>query len=99
MSRRVWLFLLLTLWAGPLAAQEGVYQSITHEVGSTLVLAPDGRFLWQFAYGSLDLMGEGRWTRAADGSVTLDSVPAVTPPRFELVSRGRDAAPGVAVRD
>lgn len=88
-------FLLLS--AAPAAAQEGVYQSETIEVGAQLVLAPDGRFLWQFAYGSLDMLGAGTWARA-DGGVVLTSDAGVVAPRFELVGRRRDDAPGVAVR-
>ena len=103
MARRAWLFLLLSLWAAPLAAQnpaplEGVYQSQTIEVGSGLVLAPDGRFVWQFAYGSLDLSAEGRWARESDGVVVLTSDPTPVAPAFELVGRSRDQQPGVAIR-
>ena len=67
------------------------------EVGSTLALAPSGRFLWIFSSGALDLAAEGRWTRAGDGTVVLNSEP-VRAPRFELVSRSRDDRPGIAVR-
>lgn len=80
------------------APVEGLYQSQMMEVGSQLALARNGRFLWFFSTGALDLMAEGRWTREADGSVLLNSDPPVTPPRFELVGHGRDSAPGVAIR-
>jgi hypothetical protein len=79
-------------------AGEGVYQSRTMEVGSQLILSPSGRFLWVFSYGALDLAGEGRWSREADGTIVLNSDPPVEAPRFELVGRSHDDRPGVAVR-
>ena len=75
-----------------------MYQSRMREVGSQMALAPDGRFLWFFSTGALDLSAEGRWTRDSDGTILLNSDPPVTAPRFELVSRSRDASPGVAIR-
>lgn len=100
---RLGLGLLLAGCAIPLAAQtapdiEGVYQDQVFEVGSQLVLAPNGRFIWMLAYGSLDAMGEGRWTRESDGAILLNSDPPVVPPRLELVSRSRDDQPGIAIR-
>ena len=98
---------LLLLAAVPIAAQappaaavagEGIYQSRMMEVGSQLILSPSGRFLWVFAYGSLDLSGEGRWTREADGTIVLNSDPPVEAPRFELVGRSHDDRPGVSIR-
>jgi len=95
--------LALAASAAPLSAQpaapvEGLYQSQMMEVGSQLALARNGRFLWFFSTGALDLNAEGRWTRAADGSLLLNSDPPVKPPRFELVGHSRDSAPGVAIR-
>lgn len=101
MARRHLLVTLAALLAAPAAAQtpvEGVYQSEVMEVGSQLVLSPDGRFLWLFSTGALDVAAEGRWTRETEGSIRLDSDPAPVAPRFELVGRSRDAQPGVAVR-
>ncbi len=99
--RRIWLGIVVALWAAPAATQaeiEGYYQSEVMEVGSQLALSPDGRFVWVFSTGALDVAAEGRWTRETEGSIRLDSEPAVTAPRFELVGRSRDAQPGVAVR-
>jgi hypothetical protein len=100
---RLGLGLALAGWALPLAAQpappiEGIYQDQVFEVGSQLVLAPNGRFLWMLAYGSLDAMGEGHWNREADGSILLNSDPPVVPPLLELISRSRDDRPGIAIR-
>jgi len=100
---RLGLALALAGCAMPLSAQtaapiEGIYQSRMMEVGSQLALAPDGRFLWFFSAGALDMNAEGRWTRESDGTILLNSDPPVTPPRFELVGRSRDSLPGVAIR-
>src|SRR3954449_11061455 len=99
-SLQLWLALGLAGSAAPLSSQpatpvEGIYQSQMMEVGSQLVLAPDGRFLWFFSTGALDLMAEGRWTRDSDGPVLLNSAPPVVPPRFQLVGHSRDTSPGV----
>jgi hypothetical protein len=40
------------------------------EVGSELLLKPDGRFEYMLAYGALDELASGCWTRNG-GSVTL----------------------------
>src|SRR4051812_23213168 len=101
-STSLWLGVALASCAAPLSAQraspvEGLYQSQMMEVGSQLALARNGRFLWFFSTGALDLTAEGRWTRDADGTLLLNSDPPVTPPRFELVSHSRDSAPGVAI--
>ena len=102
-STSLWLGIAFASCAAPLSAQpaspvEGIYQSQMMEVGSQLALAPNGRFLWFFSTGALDLMAEGRWTRESDGTVLLNSDPPVTPPRFELIGHSRDSAPGVAIR-
>lgn len=39
------------------------YLSGAMETGSELLLRPDGRFEWNFAYGALELAAEGRWHR------------------------------------
>lgn len=103
MARRHLSGILVVLWSAPLTAQpvaeiEGHYHAEVMEVGSQLSLSADGRFVWLFSSGALDVAAEGRWTRETEGSIRLDSAPAVTPPRFELVGRSRDAQPGVAVR-
>ena len=40
------------------------------EMGSELLLRPDGRFQWYLVYGALDLFAEGRW-QEKDGAVLL----------------------------
>jgi len=50
------------------------YLSGLMEVGSELLLTPDGDFQWMIAYGSVDQAAEGRWT--SDGrTVVLTSRP------------------------
>lgn len=50
------------------------------EMGGGIMLAGDGRFLYQIAYGALDETAEGNWTCDSD-TIFLTSDP-VTPPRF-----------------
>jgi hypothetical protein len=46
------------------------YLSGVMEVGSELLLQPDGQFQYVLAYGALDELAEGCWSRAGD-RVTL----------------------------
>lgn len=49
------------------------------EVGSELLLRPDGRFDFALAYGAADYESHGTW-RAVDGAVLLNSDPAAAKP-------------------
>jgi hypothetical protein len=40
------------------------YLSGVHEVGSELLLKPDGRYDWYMSYGSVDQFSKGTWRRA-----------------------------------
>jgi len=61
------------------------------EVGSELLLRPDGQFQFMLVYGALDETGEGTWTR--DGAaVILQSAGVPHPPTVRL-----QGADGVAV--
>jgi hypothetical protein len=77
---------------------EGLYVADIMETATALEIQPGGRFRWMLSVGALDLEAEGLWTRREDGSLLLNSDPPVVPPRFELVSTGRDARDGVLVR-
>lgn len=46
------------------------YLGDVHEVGSELLLRPDGSFEWMLAYGAMDQQARGRWRRE-DGRVLL----------------------------
>lgn len=73
------------------AGEAGTYILERMEMASGLELGADGRFRWGFSYGALDMTAEGRWRRDGD-AVVLDTEPAVTPPRFELI--GTEAGRG-----
>jgi hypothetical protein len=80
------------------APVEGLYVAHRMETASALQLTADGRFEWMFSTGALDMGGEGRWTRGADGVIRLNSDPPVVAPRFELVGNTKSGDPGVLVR-
>ncbi|MDQ8756880.1 tetratricopeptide repeat protein [Sphingosinicella sp. LHD-64] len=67
------------------AGTAGTYIVERMETASALELGEDGRFRWGFSYGALDMIAEGRWRRDGD-AVVLDTEPAVTPPRFEMIA-------------
>lgn len=48
------------------------YLNGLREVGSELLLKPDGRFQWYLSYGAMDQQAEGRWTRA-EGHILLQA--------------------------
>lgn len=73
------------------AGTAGTYIVERMETASALELGEDGRFRWGFSYGALDMMAEGRWRRDGD-AIVLDTEPAVTPPRFEVI--GTDTGRG-----
>ena len=54
-----------------------------HEVGSELVLLPDGRFQYFLAYGAYDENATGDW-RVQGDAVILNTSGGYTPPRFTL---------------
>jgi hypothetical protein len=59
------------------------YLQGVHEVGSELLLHPDGRFEYFLAYGAYDESAAGTW-RVQDGRVLLNTSGTATPPRFRL---------------
>ena len=59
------------------------------DVASTLLLQPDGRFVYMLSAGALDEQARGRW--ANDGKVIrLTTEPAPKPPVFALISQRQD---------
>ncbi|MGJ5815366.1 hypothetical protein [Paludibaculum fermentans] len=54
-----------------------------HEVGSELLLKPDGRFEYMLAYGAADYSARGSWKRQ-EGVVVLNTQAPVLPP-FRMV--------------
>ena len=59
------------------------YLQGVHEVGSELLLHPDGRFEYFLAYGAYDESATGTWTLQG-GQVLLNTAGAAAPPRFRL---------------
>lgn len=66
------------------AAQAGevaghYYLSGVREVGSELVLRPDGGFQWMISYGAVDRFAQGRWQRQGDKVQLRTSQPEAEP--------------------
>ncbi|MBS1800005.1 MAG: hypothetical protein JSS95_09295 [Acidobacteria bacterium] len=66
-----------------------------HEMGSELVLKPDGRFEYMLAYGAADYTATGKW-RVAGDTVVLDSK-LPTAPAFKLLRSNDLRSPDVRV--
>jgi len=66
-----------------------------HEVGSELLLEPDGQFEYMLAYGAADYFATGKW-RLKDDTVILDSKVTDAPP-FRLLSSAAKRSPVVRV--
>lgn len=49
------------------------------EVGSELLLRPDGAFQWMISYGSVDRFAQGRWQRQGDKVQLKASAPEAEP--------------------
>src|SRR3954452_12450390 len=65
------------------------------EVGSELLLKPDGNFEYMLAYGAADYLATGTWKRDGD-SVVLNSSVNEDPP-FKLTKSSSTATPGIRV--
>jgi hypothetical protein len=65
------------------AAAGHYYLTGVHEVGSELVLLPDGRFQYFLAYGAYDENATGDW-RVQGDVILLNTSGGYTPPRFTL---------------
>ncbi len=66
------------------------------EVGSQLLLRPNGTFEYMLAYGAADYMAKGKWKQDGD-AVVLTSDPAAAKP-FRLVSSEKAAHSEIRVR-
>lgn len=74
-TRRLIALVLATIAAHAQAADDlagHYYLNGVREVGSELLLKPDGRFQWYLSYGAMDQQAEGTWTRA-EGRVLLQA--------------------------
>ena len=72
------------------------YLEGVREVGSELLLRPNGNFEFMLAYGALDESGEGTW-RVADGAVILQSPGAPHPATVKLVASSGVATTSIRV--
>lgn len=64
------------------------------EVGSELLLRPDGRFEYYLAYGAADFMASGKW-HAQGGAIVLDTeMPAKAQEPIELIASSGDGKGG-----
>src|SRR5262245_46717872 len=80
--------------AGDLAGH--YYLQNVREVGSELLLKPDGSFEYMLAYGAADYWAKGTW-RTSDGAVILNSNPGEAKPAFRLVRSSAKASPGIRI--
>jgi hypothetical protein len=87
------LLIILSLsWLWPVTAGWGLeaptvaghyYLQGVHEVGSELLLHPDGRFQYFLAYGAYDENADGNW-RVEGEIIILNTSGGYAPPRFTL---------------
>jgi uncharacterized protein len=95
-------FLLLGVAAGTLIAQTSnfagrYYLQNLREVGSELLLRPNGTFEFALAYGAADYSAKGTW-RAQGGTVILNSTVGKDAPPFKLVRSTANPEPVIIVR-
>jgi hypothetical protein len=60
------------------------YLSGVREVGSELLLRPDGSYDWFLSYGAVDQFSTGTWARVGDAVVLRHAKAAVDAPLFKL---------------
>src|SRR3954454_9126536 len=73
------------------------YLQHVREVGSELMLKPDGTFEFMLAYGAADYWGKGTW-KVKDGAVFLNSAPAKDHPPFRLMASSAMKTAAIRVR-
>jgi hypothetical protein len=94
--------LLCFLAIGVVAAQAAdvaghYYLQHFREVGSELLLRPDGNFDFMLAYGAADYWAKGTW-RAENGYVLLNSAPGEEKPPFRLLRSSAANAAAIRIR-
>jgi hypothetical protein len=94
--------LLWVVAAGLAVAQTGnfaghYYLQNLREVGSELLLRPDGSFEFMLAYGAADYSAKGTW-KAQGGAVILNSAAGKPAPPFSLVRSTANREPAIVVR-
>ena len=100
---RSWLFCLFaaaaTAATAPTVSEVAgrYYLQHFHEVGSELLLKPDGEFQFILSYGAADWWAKGSW-HLQDGAVVLNSADENDPPPFRLVRSAAGKSGGVCIR-
>ncbi len=93
--------LLFVIAAAAMAQPAGVSGHYTlqqfREVGSELLLKPDGNFEFMLAYGAADYWAKGTW-RVQDQSVILNSTPRAETAPFRLVRSSAEKTAAIRVR-
>lgn len=83
-SSLLWLYAAALGWGLDVPTVAGhYYLEGIHEVGSELLLMPDGRFQYFLAYGAYDEYATGDW-RVDGDLIILDTSGGYSPPRFTL---------------
>ena len=86
----------LVMWAGPLDRFTGHYVlENAHEMGSELVLKPDGEFEYTLAYGAADYMATGKW-HVKNDTVILDTKMPEGPP-LKILESTMERTPDVRI--
>jgi hypothetical protein len=93
--------LLWILAAGIAIAQTGnfaghYYLQNLREVGSELLLSPDGTFQFGLAYGAADYSAQGTW-KAQGNAVILNTAPAKNAAPFKLLRSGTIEVPAMLI--
>ncbi|MCU1233309.1 MAG: hypothetical protein JWP63_1276 [Candidatus Solibacter sp.] len=93
--------LLFVIAAAAMAQPAGLSGRYTlqqfREVGSELLLKPDGNFEFMLAYGAADYWAKGTW-RVQEQAVILNSTPRAETPPFRLVRSSAQATAAIRVR-
>src|SRR5262252_8542690 len=91
------LLLMLSILAARAAdpAAGHYYLEGVREVGSELLLKPDGTFEYMLAYGAADYTASGTW-KSENGTVVLNSGVKKAPP-FRLIGAVVTKSPGIRV--
>jgi hypothetical protein len=93
--------LFLTALGAALAQSPNVaghyYLQNFREVGSEMMLKPDGSFEFMLAYGAADYWAKGTW-RVRDGAVYLNSTPGEEKPPFKLLHSSATKTAAIRIR-
>jgi hypothetical protein len=90
------LLLSLVMWSGAADRFAGHYVlENAHEIGSELVLKPDGQFEYMLAYGAADYTAMGKWQQKGE-TVVLDTKMPPGPP-LKVLSSNYEKTPDLRI--